>query len=594
MALIFTILGIGLVLFVHELGHFLAARAAGMRVEVFALGFGPRVWGFKRGDTDYRLALLPLGGYVLVAGENGTGTPQPGELMAASPAWRLLFYSGGILMNLAFAFVLLPILFAVGVPFESPVIGSVQAGSSGWEAGLRSGDRVLEVDGRAVHGFRHVSTAVALSAAGEPVAMSVERDGARLDLTVPTEFDAALGFPRIGVGPVYELAVVPGGPAERAGLRSTDRVLAVSGVPAADTQSAQAAVEAASLAAGPVLLLVERDGAELELSLEPAAPPAPLPAQLGISEQQNRVVQARSALAGELQPGDLVISAGGAPVQRPADLLLAALRAGHLPALTIERAGARLDLPARPDVAPARIGEMLHLGTGPGLRLAVRADGAAHRAGLRDGDAILRVNELAVRDFAALRAAIAERVQSADPASPPPLRLMVLRAGAAEPETLTVQPAPLPVRDLGLGLRIAEETVRSINPVTALRIGVNEAWQTVLEVMLTLKRMIVGDISATNLGGIISIGQVTHGFAAQGLIPLLLFLCIISVNLAVLNVLPIPALDGGHIALLAAETVRGKPVGVRARNAFNLIGFAIVIGLLLFVTTLDLRRLFGS
>lgn len=594
MALIFTILGIGLVLFVHELGHFLAARAAGMRVEVFALGFGPRVWGFKRGDTDYRLALLPLGGYVLVAGESGTGPAKPGELMAASPAWRLLFFSGGILMNLAFAFVLLPLLFAIGVPFESPVIGTVQAGSSGWEAGLRSGDRVLEVDGRAVHGFRHVSTAVALSAKGEPVAMTIERAGAKLDLTVPTDFDAALGFPRIGVGPVYELAVVPGGPAERAGLRATDRLLAVSGVPVRDTLSAQVAVEAAALASGPVLLRVERDGAELEFPIEPAAPAVPQPAQLGISEQQNRVVQARGELAALLQPGDLLLAAGGAPVQRPADLLLAALAAGHLPALTIERAGARAELPAQPDVAPERLAELLHLATGPGLRLAVRPGSAAHHAGLRDGDAILRVNELAVHDFLELRAAISERVSAAGAAGPPPLRLTILRAGAAEPEALTVQPAPLPVRELGLGLRIAEETVRSINPVTAVRIGVHEAWQTVLEVMMTLKRMIVGDISATNLGGIISIGQVTHGFAAQGLIPLLLFLCIISVNLAVLNVLPIPALDGGHIALLAAETLRGKPVSVRARNAFNLIGFAIVIGLLLFVTTLDLRRLFGS
>lgn len=600
MALLFTILGIGLVLFVHEIGHFLAARAAGLRVEVFALGFGPRVWGFKRGGTDYRLALLPLGGYVLVAGETGEGGARPGELMAASPAWRILFFSGGILMNLAFAFVLLPLLFALGVPFEAPVIGTVQAGSAGWEAGLRSGDRVLEVDGRAVHGFRHISTGIALSSGGAPVALRVQRGGEELALAVPTEFDAALGFRRVGIGPVYELAAVPGGAAERAGLRPDDRIVAISGLPVPDTEAAQTVVDHLSYAAAPVVLRVLRGGAELDLPLEPAPSALEQPAQLGISERQNRVVQAREELAGLLLPGDFVLTAGGSPVQRQSDLLLAALAAGHLPALSVERAGERVELAARPDVAPGRIAHLLHLDTGPGLRLAVRAGSAAALAGLRDGDAILRVEETAVRDFEELRAAISERVSAAagaagpaGPVAPPTLRLTILRAGAREPETLLVQPAPLALRDLGLGLRVAEETVRSVNPLTAVRIGVNEAWQTILEVVLTLKRMVSGEISATNLGGIISIGQVTHSFASQGLIPLLLFLCIISVNLAILNVLPLPALDGGHILLVLIELLRGKPVGVRARNAFNLIGFAFVIALLLFVTTLDLRRLFG-
>lgn len=593
MALIFTILGIGLVLFVHELGHFLAARAAGLRVEVFALGFGPRIWGFRRGHTDYRLALLPLGGYVLVAGENNGAATRTGELMAASPAWRILFFSGGILMNLAFAFLLLPLLFALGVPFETPVIGTVQAGSSAWEAGLRHDDRILEVDGRAVHGFRHVSTAVALAEDGQPVHMKIQREGAELNLEVATDFDQALGFRRIGVGPIYELAMMPGGPAERAGLLSDDRILAVSGLPVTGTEEAQTVVAAASLESSPVLLRVLRQGRELEIQVEPAPHPVPQPPQLGISEQENRVVTAREALAGFLQPGDLILRAGTASVQRPADLLLAALAAGHLPALTIQRAGEQMELAARPDVLPGSITHLIHLDTGPGLRLAVRAGSAADIAGLRDGDAILRVEEAAVHNFAELRAAISERVAASGTLGAPVLRLMVLRAGALAPESLMVQPAPIAVYDLGLSLRVAEETVRSLNPITAVRIGVNEAWQTILEVMLTLKRMVVGDISATNLGGIISIGQVTHSFAAQGLIPLLLFLCIISVNLAVLNVLPLPALDGGHILLVLIEILRGKPVGVRARNAFNLIGFGFVIALLIFVTTLDLRRLFG-
>jgi regulator of sigma E protease len=591
MALLFTILGIGFVLFVHELGHFMAARAAGMRVEVFALGFGPRIWGFRRGGTDYRLALLPLGGYVLVAGESGTGPPRRGELMAVGPAWRILFFSGGILMNLAFALVLLPILFAIGVPFESPVIGSVEPGSTAWHAGLRSGDRMLDVDGRAILGFRHIATAVALAPEDEPVHLRIDRDGAVQELTVTTEFDSALGFRRIGVGPQYAVAPIPGGAAARAGLRDDDVVLAIRGLPLNGVLATQLALEDAALAEGPVTLRVRRDGAELDLQIEPDPPDPASPAQLGVSEQQNRVVTARGELASYLLPGDILRAAGGEPVHRPADLLRVALRSGGLPKLEVLRDGASLTLPALPHVTPDRLSELLHLDTGPGLRLAVRPGSAAELAGLRDEHAVLRVDDVAVRDFAELRRAISDRVSSA--ATPPPieLTLMVMLPGAADPQRLRVTLAPLPARDLGLGLRPVQGVVRSANPLRAVALGAREAWETVLEVALTLKRIFVGEISATNLGGIISIGQVTHSFASQGLIPLLLFLCVISLNLAVLNVLPLPALDGGHILLVLIEMMRGKPVGLRARNAFNLVGFAFVIGLLLFVTTLDLRRL---
>ena len=97
-----TIFGIGFLLFIHEAGHFMAARLAGVRAEVFSLGFGPRLWGFVRKGTDFRLSLIPIGGYVRMAGEEQIGDPQPGDLGHASAPWRFLIFSGGILMNFAF------------------------------------------------------------------------------------------------------------------------------------------------------------------------------------------------------------------------------------------------------------------------------------------------------------------------------------------------------------------------------------------------------------------------------------------------------------------------------------------------------------
>jgi regulator of sigma E protease len=593
MAILLTLLGIGLVLFVHELGHYLAARRAGVHVEVFALGFGPRIAGFRRGGTDYRLSLLPLGGYVLVAGENLEGPPRRGELMAASRRGRLLFYAGGILMNFAFALALLPLLFGIGVPFESPVLGTVEPGGAAWHAGLRANDRITEVDGRAVHGFRHIATAAALSARDAEVVVRGERAGAPFEIAVAPRWDAALDFPSLGVGPAFEVAVVPGSPAARAGLLASDEILAINGLAVVDTAAAQAILEDLAFSPEAAVVHFRRDGAEQELTLtaSAAAPGAP---QLGVFERQDRVVEVRGALAESLRVGDLLMRAGGSPVQRPVDLLRAALRARSLPALEIVRDGAPLVLPARPDIAPEEIAASLHLGVSDGMRLAVRAGSPADRAGLRDGDAVLRVDTDAVRDFGELRAAIARRVTEAAPdAAPPELVLTVLPAGAERSAVLRVRPEPLLVHEHGLGLRTRSEVVRSANPLRAMQIGLREAWQTATEVMLTLRRMILGELPATNLGGIISIGQVTHGFASQGIPPLLLFLCVVSINLAILNLLPLPGLDGGHMLLLLIETLRRKPVGVRARNAFNLVGFAIVIGLLLFVTTLDVRRLLG-
>ena len=113
-AFLATILGIGFLLLIHEAGHYFAARAVGIRVEVFSLGFGPRLFGWQRNGCDFRLAAIPLGGYVKVAGEDPNLGPKPGDLFYASAPQRLLFYSGGIIMNFLFAFLMVPLLFMIG------------------------------------------------------------------------------------------------------------------------------------------------------------------------------------------------------------------------------------------------------------------------------------------------------------------------------------------------------------------------------------------------------------------------------------------------------------------------------------------------
>jgi regulator of sigma E protease len=113
--------GIGLVIFVHEFGHFVAARWCKVRVECFSLGFGPRLFGWRRGTTLYQIAAVPLGGYVKMAGEEHAGGPiQPDDLRAKSVGQRFFIFSGGVLMNVVFGLVVFPIVLFYGVPFSAP------------------------------------------------------------------------------------------------------------------------------------------------------------------------------------------------------------------------------------------------------------------------------------------------------------------------------------------------------------------------------------------------------------------------------------------------------------------------------------------
>ena len=609
--LLATLLGIGLVLFVHEAGHFLAARAAGVRVDVFSLGFGPRLFGFKRGDTDYRISLLPLGGYVRMRGdeEAAGGKPRAGELHAASPMWRLLIYSGGILMNFLFAFLLVPLLFTIGLPFEAPVAGLVPPGTPAWNAGMQNGDRILQIDGRDAHGFRNFATGVALSAVDSTLEIKIERDGEVRTLTVDPEYDTGRGFRRVGVAPATDIVALNSGLVAIAGVPKSTVITHIDGISLDDPLAAQVLLNRMLTGKGQVVLgAIAAEGAEMQtwtVDLKPTIPEG-APAQLGVTLLFDTVVQARGPLAEVLRPGERIVRVGNEPMEGIETLVEAIFAQGHLPALELlgpaeEGSNASASTrrsEAQPAIGLRELAASLELGPGDADRLAIRSGGAAYAAGLRTGDAVLRVSNAAVHDFEALREAVLAHAQSdgADSA----VTLAVLKAAAAGEsgtgiaDDIQVTLAPIPMNDLGLALSARQEIVRSEGFIDAIGMGFEEARRMTMEVMLTLKRMVSGEIDHRNLGGIISIGQVTHNFASQGLLPLLFFLCMISVNLGVLNLLPIPALDGGHILFVLIEAVRGRPVSVGVQNVFNLVGVVLVLGLIVFVTTLDINRLMQS
>ena len=237
------IFALGLIIFVHEAGHLLMAKAFDVRVLTFSLGFGKRLFGFDRGETEYRVSAVPLGGYVRLGGENPDEISDDPREFLNKPRWqRILVYVAGPAMNVVLSVAIMTALFAAGTSVSidpgnlEPVVGAVAEGSPAETAGLQAGDRIVSVDGEPVDDWQDVNLALVVRP-GEPVALGFERDGRRLDATVVPERVEPYGYGDAGV--IAEILprfvqVVPGGPAEEAGFEAGDEVVSIDGRPTVD------------------------------------------------------------------------------------------------------------------------------------------------------------------------------------------------------------------------------------------------------------------------------------------------------------------------------------------------------------------------
>ena len=266
---------LGVLVFVHELGHFLAARRIGVRVLTFSLGFGPKLLKTRRGDTEYCISAIPLGGYVKMAGESPDDprSGAPDEFMSKNKWQRFQVLIMGPAMNLILAVVVLALVLAQGAEVPAyqdgpPEVGAVTPQGPADRAGMRAGDRVLTVAGEEVNTWGDFAMAVG-TRANRDISLTLLRDGQTREVNVrpePQRFE----FGDIGAlpksTPIVD-SVVPNDPADKAGLKSRDVVLAVDGKPMATRGQLVAAIS--QNANKPTDMLVRRGDQELHITVTP-------------------------------------------------------------------------------------------------------------------------------------------------------------------------------------------------------------------------------------------------------------------------------------------------------------------------------------
>jgi len=525
------VLLLSILIFVHELGHFLVARACGVRVLKFSIGFGPPIrlgrlrlcW--KRGGTEYVIAALPLGGFVKMLGENPDevddpeALAHPDEALGAKPLWqKLAIVFAGPVMNLLLPVLVFMAMLAIGMPQPEAVIGSVEPGSPAAKAGLAPGDRVTAVGREPVAWWNDFESAVR-ARPGESLRVAVARGEEQREVALAVEKRASFDE----FGQPVEAGWIG------AGFR---RIASMLGVPHADSP----------------------------------------------------------AFVAGLRSGDVVSAIDGRPVESWEDLVTAYAAAGREGRANFEVQRARPG--AEPEAQPEKLsldlpakGDLAALGVVPANVLVERVEqgSPAAQAGIRPGDLILAVDGAAVGSFGSF----AETVRSSGGRA---LALEIARGG----EVTEVRLAPaLANTEVGLGVEERRYRVgiaaraaslqgalgvdRERNPARALPRAVSMTVELTESFLHGLGMIVTGEVSRNQIAGPIGIAEIAGNALQQGWQTYLSILVVISINLGILNLLPIPILDGGQALLFAIESVRRGPLSLRTREIVQQLGFTVLI-----------------
>ncbi len=424
-----AVVALGLLIFAHEMGHFLVAKLSGVSVLKFSLGFGKKLVGWKIGETEYMISVFPLGGYVKMLGEdeeNPELTPEEKEhSFTEQPLWkRAAIIFAGPFFNILLAILLCYILFLTGFPTVIAKVADVVKGSPAQAAGFKPGDVIEKVNGDYVDVWEEVSEYIKAHP-GREIAFSVRRDGRILDMkAIPADVN---GKGDMGLmGSVIVGAVLAHSPADMAGIKTKDRIVAVNGHP----------------------------------------------------------VGSWMAMA------DMVRVNPGRPMN-----------------FIIDRSGKLFSVNITPTLSKAK----------PGKK-------------------------------------------------------------------------PYGVIGVEMG---SNEVNMSYGPVESLKLAYERTYMMTSLTVQFIARLIGGREDASQVGGPIAIVQLSGRQARQGIGDYIIFIALLSVNLGVINLFPVPILDGGHLMFLGIEAIQGKPLSMRKREIAQQIGLFMLIALMVFVFYNDIMRSLG-
>ncbi len=533
--------------FVHELGHFLFAKLFGVRVDVFSIGFGPKVLKRRRGETEYCISAVPLGGYVKLLGQDPTEVVEPEHrhrtFSSKEPWKRFLILLGGPLFNFLFAVVIFATILLVGEPHMGTRVGRVLPGSQAAVAGFHAGDLITSVDDHIVTKLEEFQTVVSESPNKELI-VRVRRGQDHRDIHVtPQSVDGYSIYGELmkigdveGLEPFgrFPVIAVPNlrSAASVAGLKTGDVIMALNGVAVKSFEGLEDAVRTALL----------QKPQDMELTII------------------------------ERSPADWDVQSGQVP-----DLEKLPRKTVRIAAESLQNLGIHSS-------------ELIVSGLLPGS--------PAEKAGIKTGDYLFKVNDHAVTSFSMLRQEIQKTGEKRTPA-----RIVLLREGRQQ--VFSLEPAQNEVRD-PLG-RTAKSYAIGVYPLLAasepemvieriynpFRLAA-ESWSRALDLsaktLVSIKKLASRQVSMSTLGGPLLIGKLAGDSFSRGIIAFLKAMALISISLAVFNILPIPVLDGGHIFLLAIEKVRGRPLGLKQTELIQQLGLSLIMLLLVVVLFNDFSR----
>ncbi len=560
---------LGLAVIFHEWGHFIVAKLSGAKVDRFAVGFGKVLFSYKWHETEYAVCALPLGGYVKIRGmdpdEETTGAEW--EFLQLAPWKRILIVVAGPVMNFVLAFLLYALIFvSFGEAYTaSTTIGHVTTGSWGWQMGLREDDKILSVNDKKVSSWEEV-TNYQSNLDREKLTVTVKRDGNKLgkQFEIPESYkksDEDVPPPKTYEG-IYITRVLPGSPAKKAGLKAGMSIIRANGktfetreqwsnffssqyekTPDGEYKAKEVHIVAKTQQGAPTTINVTP---ELVFPAEDAVPSHPI-ARLGLM------------FHGETSVEDYLM----------------------------------------PTISP--------LGVAPKLKPVVggvQEGGPAQAAGMTKGSRIVEINDQQIDDFNDVRLTVQRslKITEEGKAKAEPLEVTWLTP-QDEMKTKTITPdvieepllTPSSIKTgkeyymakLGIEYQHDRKKMGGIGAIVA-------GWQKTVYIcgfmVNFLWDLFTGNVSPKLIGGPIAIYQISAETGRWGLERFLSFIALLSANLGLINLFPLPPFDGGHVVFYFYEMIRMKPLTMKQMENFGKIGFALIIPLIIWLFINDLTR----